>query len=179
MTCGGATCIINCVFNEKKMKKIAFLLLTFIITECHAQTAVLTPEFKKVISLVASDTIFSTAFPKMMQNLKGLCIAGKKSDKGEENVKCVKESGISTIVFSGSASATLVGIDISFVGLEKCAFVKAEATKKYGKPILDKGQCEAAWSLKPVKNGPERHLTLSPLEPKNAAVLIINQDDEW
>jgi hypothetical protein len=161
------------------MKKITLLILLTLTFGCRAEPAAVSPQFKQAIKLLSSEAVFKTSFQQIMAQLKGLCTAGKRKPNGEENVTCTARAGISNIVFYGTAMPALTAIDTSFVGLEKCAYVKQEATKKYGKASEDKGPCDAKWMLKPLKNGPERHLTLSPRNEKNSAILMIDEDDEW
>lgn len=140
------------------MKSI-FALFLSIFTVSQAETLSKTDPFERVFSVISSDKIFSTPLAGLMKQLDTLCKpnTGKDSNFDRDgNVECGKLTGVKDMDITGTATPAIAIITATFIGLDRCAYLRQNLTKQYGKPRESNGPCNAHWNLKAGKNGRAR-----------------------
>lgn len=164
--------------NRYKLQCTAVLLLAC-VTGCHAQVQQPSPEFRAVFATISSDKILKTSYATVMKQLHGLCLKRQGSDQEsleKGNVACADATAVDRLDLSATDDPALSIVQSSFRGKEKCAYMKAELTKLYGKPVSAKGNCDSQWRPKVAKGKPAQIVGIE--ASKNDDIVYFTYEEE-
>lgn len=155
------------------------LVLISALAGCQAQAQPPTPEFAAVFAVISSEQVLTLSFPAIMVKLKGICTERKAGDGDyvkRGNVSCTEAAAVNRLTLSGSDEPSLSMVQSSFKQAENCAYMKAELSRRYGKPHSSDGVCASEWRITPKKK-PARIIKLAESKKSNLVFFTFQEEE--